>query len=150
MPMTLPPYLAHRHSVWPGLGVAVGYFETVPTSTRPAIYGRDAFLLGRGLMPTPLRCDYSLQKSGVQHGLSPLALPFPTCTGASASPPPVVSRWCQYASTPATRQIPIPLILLIYAESEMVADGSRTRNLQSHNPPTPISRRCHTSQNSLI
>ena len=35
-------------------------------------------------------------------------------------------------------------------EFTRVTDGTRTRALRSHNPLSPVSRHCHTLQNSLI
>src|SRR5215203_1680883 len=116
MSVPLPPHLAHRRNVRPRLGIAVCDLEAVPPGSRPSIGRQDALLLRRRLVPTSLRCVYPLQKSTVQRGLSPLAFPLCACTSASASPPSVVSGWCQLASSPTMRHISIPTIRLIYAE----------------------------------
>jgi hypothetical protein len=63
---------------------------------------------------------------------------------------PVVSEWCQSASIPTMRYFTIPPIRLIYAESKRVTDGTRTRDLRSHNPTTSVAAGCCGLQNQLI
>jgi len=45
---------------------------------------------------------------------------------------------------------PYPRFGLTYAEYERVTEGTRTRALRSHNPPTSVSGRCRMLQNRLI
>jgi Nucleotidyl transferase len=53
---------------------------------------------------------------------------------------------------PFTGVLPKPMArprMFSYAGSERVTDGTRTRDLRSHNPPNPVSRRCRRLQNWL-
>jgi hypothetical protein len=66
-----------------------------------------------------------------------------------APPGPVVPRWCQNQLTQTPGRVPMPRIWHTYAGSGRVTDGTRTRALRSHNPPTSVSRRCCRLQNQL-
>ncbi len=57
---------------------------------------------------------------------------------------------CHKRPTRTLGRVPILRFYLTYAESKRVTDGARTRVLRSHNPPSPVSRCCHTFQNRLI
>jgi hypothetical protein len=46
----------------------------------------------------------------------------------------VVSKWCQMPPRQAPTTIPTSCILHTYAEYGRVTDGTRTRDLRSHNP----------------
>ena len=48
------------------------------------------------------------------------------------------------------RVVCVPYVRFTYAGSGRVTDGARTRDLRSHNPPTPVSKRCCMLQNRLI
>ena len=61
----------------------------------------------------------------------------------------VVPEWCQKHLAQTQEHPLLPSIWHTYAETERVTDGTRTRALRSHNPPTPVVVRCHTLQNRL-
>jgi hypothetical protein len=63
---------------------------------------------------------------------------------------PVVSEWCQQSVFLLLHASLIKRIWLTYAERGRVTDGTRTRALRSHNPLSPVSRRCRMLQNRLI
>jgi hypothetical protein len=76
--------------------------------------------------------------------LSALAMPYDPCP-----PVPVVYEWCKQVLANAPYYSPHSRNLHSYAGFWWVTDGARTRDLRSHNPPTSVSRRCHTLQNHV-
>src|SRR5215208_6542435 len=48
--------------------------------------------------------------------------------------PAVVSKWCQMPTRQTPKRTPLPHIWLTYAGYGRVTDGTRTRDLRSHNP----------------
>jgi hypothetical protein len=73
---------------------------------------------------------------------------------STAHLPPRPPRWCTSgvnsppAQTPET--ISCTRIRPTYAKSKRVTDGTRTRVLQSKNPPNSVSRSCRTLHNRLL
>ena len=64
-------------------------------------------------------------------------------------PAPVVYEWCKQVRANSPHYSPLSRILHSYAGFWWVTDGTRTRTLRSHNPPTPVSRCCRMLQNRL-
>ena len=62
----------------------------------------------------------------------------------------VVPEWCQKRLAQTPEHPLLPRIWHTYAESERVTDGTRTRALRSHNPPTPVATGCRALQKRLI
>jgi len=65
-------------------------------------------------------------------------------------PVPVVYEWCKQVRANSPHYSPLSRILHSYAGFWWVTDGTRTRTLRSHNPPTSVSRCCLKFQNRLI
>jgi hypothetical protein len=65
-------------------------------------------------------------------------------------PVPVVYEWCKQVRANAPHDSPLSRILHSYAEYRRVIDGTRTRDLRSHNPLSPVSIGCPLLQKQLI